>query len=79
MEGGPPAGGVEGVAGDEHKDEKEEKEEDACSPGEDGPSPGVDAGNPAETPELPSVVEEEDWKGAKEDDADALPIFGFAP
>lgn len=76
MEGGPPAGGVEGVAGDEHSDEKEENEEDACSPGEDGPSPGVDAGNPA----LPNpVVEPEDWKGVKEDDAEEWPTLVLAP
>lgn len=61
MDGGPLAGGVDGVAGEEHSDENEENEEDACSPGDEGPSPGVDAGNPAETPALPSV-EDADWK-----------------
>lgn len=59
IDGGPPAGGVEGVAGDEHNDEKEEKEEEACSPGDDGPSPGVEAGRPAETPALPNVEVED--------------------
>ena len=39
---------MDGVVGDEHSDEKDEKEEDACSPGEEGPSPGVEA-DPAAT------------------------------
>lgn len=62
MDGGPPAGGVDGVAGEEQREEKDEKDEDACSPGEDGPSPGVEAGSPAETPALPNVVDGDDWK-----------------
>lgn len=74
IDGGPPAGGVEGVAGDEHNDEKEEKEEEACSPGDDGPSPGVEAGRPAETPALPNV-EVEDWKYVKDEEPEALPTL----
>lgn len=64
MEGNPPPGGVEGVAGEEHNEEKEENEEEAWSPGEDGPSPGVDAGRPANPPpELASILLDvlDDW------------------
>lgn len=55
---------MDGVVGEEHKEEKEEKEDEAWSPGEDGPSPGVEAHcwpSPGALDEQ-AMEDEEGWK-----------------